>query len=172
MNRRIVTLLPIFGLLVVTPLAGQSCQLCSARDQKAVSSETRRPLRIAVDSVLDFSSLALVSNQGGSAEVDSRSGVRRVSGGILALGGGVLRGAVRVTGEPFARVTVRLPQTLELRTASGAIAIVNRIETDLSPDPTLDAAGTMTFSFGGRISVTDGAAGDFQGRFPVFVDYQ
>lgn len=172
MNRHIMTFLPIFGLIAVTPLAGQSCQLCSARDQTAAASETRRPLRIAVDSILDFSSLALVSNQGGSAEVDSRSGVRRVSGGVLALGGGVLRGAVRVTGEPFARITVRLPQSLELRTSAGAVAIVNRIETDLSPDPTLDAAGSMSFSFGGRISVTEGAAGDFQGRFPVFVDYQ
>jgi Domain of unknown function (DUF4402) len=172
MNRRIVNLLPVFGLLAATPLVGQSCQLCSTPEQKVATSEMRRPLRIAVDSVLDFSSLALVSNQGGSAEVDSRSGVRRVTGGVLALGGGVLRGSVHVTGEPFARVTVRLPLTLELRSSSGTTAFVNRIETDLSPDPTLDAAGTLRFSFGGRISVNDGAAGDFQGRFPVFVDYQ
>lgn len=172
MNRRNWHLLVIFGLLAAPPLAGQSCQLCATGAQKPVLADARRPLRIAVDSNLDFSSLALISNQGGTAEVDSRSGVRRVSGGVLALGGAVLRGSVRVTGEPFARVTVRMPQTLELRTASGGSAFVNRIETDLSPDPTLDASGTLTFSFGGRMTINEAVAGDFQGRFPVFVDYQ
>lgn len=172
MSRRHGDIFLLFGLLVATPLSAQSCQLCASQVQKPADADARRPLRITVDSNLDFSSLALISSQGGTAEVDSHSGARRVSGGVLALGGAVLRGSVRISGEPFARVTVRLPLTLELRTAAGGSAFVSRIETDLSPDPTLDASGTLTFSFGGRISINEGVAGDFQGRFPVSVDYQ
>jgi hypothetical protein len=159
-------------LLVAVPAPAAECQLCAPKDDKADSSTARRALRIEIDSVLDFSSIAIRSQGSGAVEIDSRSGARRVSGGLIGLGGPALRGVARITGEPFARVAVRLPTSLELRSVSGATARISQIETSLSPDPMIGANGELTFSFGGRMSVSEGEAGEFQGRFPISAEYQ
>jgi Domain of unknown function (DUF4402) len=164
-----------FLLLAVAPNApaiARDCQLCRPKDDKAANIVARRALRIEIDSILDFSSVAIRTPGNGAVEIDSRSGARRVSGGLLGLGGPALRGIARVTGEPFARVHVRLPDSLELRAASGAIAKISQIETTLSPDPMIGANGELTFSFGGRMTVNGGEAGEFQGRFPISAEYQ
>lgn len=172
MFRDIVMLCLLLGLLPTPPLPAQSCQLCRQEASIPDRSEARRPLRVEIESALDFSSLVDMSGRGGTAEVDSRSGTRRLSGGMLGLGGAVLRGSVRISGEPFARVVIRMPSTLELRASGGGSSVISQIETDLPADPALDATGKLSFSFGGRMRVNEGASGDFQGRFPVFVDYQ
>lgn len=132
----------------------------------------RRALRIEIDSVLDFSSIAIRTQGSGAVEIDSQSGTRRVSGGLIGLGGPALRGTARITGEPFARIAVRLPTTLELRSISGATARISQIETTLTADPVIGANGELTFSFGGRMTVTEGESGEFQGRFPISAEYQ
>jgi hypothetical protein len=159
-------------LLVSAPVRAADCQLCLPKDSKAEDSSPRRVLRIEIDSVLDFSSVAIRAQGTGAVEIDSRSGTRRLSGGLIGLGGPALRGTARVTGEPFARIQVRLPTSLELRSVSGAIARISQIETTLSPDPVIGANGELTFSFGGRMTVSEGEAGEFQGRFPISAEYQ
>ena len=166
------------GLLlpVATPAYAADCQLCLSKNDpkndKAQNAAPRRVLRIEIDSVLDFSSVAVRTQGSGAVEIDSHSGMRRVSGGLIGLGGPALRGTVRVTGEPFARIAVRLPNSLELRATSGATARISQIETTLSPDPVIGANGELTFSFGGRMTVIDGESGEFQGRFPISAEYQ
>jgi Domain of unknown function (DUF4402) len=165
------------GLLLLTaasnaPAAARDCQLCQPKDDKAAIVITRRQLRIEIDSILDFSSVAIRTQGSGAVDIDSRSGTRRVSGGLIGLGGPALRGTVRITGEPFARVQVRLPDSLELRALSGTTARISQIETTLSPDPMIGANGELSFSFGGRMIVSDGEAGEFQGRFPISAEYQ
>jgi hypothetical protein len=159
-------------LLVAAPAPAADCQLCAPKDDNAASPTARRALRIEIDSVLDFSSVTIRSQSSGAVEIDSRSGARRVSGGLIGLGGPALRGIARITGEPFARVAVRLPTSLELRSVGGGIARISQIETTLSPDPMIGANGELTFSFGGRMSVSEGEAGEFQGRFPISAEYQ
>ena len=160
-------------LLPVAASAGAAdCQLCLPKTDKAERVTPRRVLRIEIDSVLDFSSIAIRTQGSGAVEIDSHSGTRRVSGGLIGLGGPALRGTVRVTGEPFARIAVRLPTALELRAVSGATARISQVETTLSADPVIGANGELTFSFGGRMTVTDGEAGEFQGRFPISAEYQ
>jgi hypothetical protein len=159
-------------LLVAAPSAATECQLCAPKDDEADRPTARRALRIQVESVLDFSSIAIRTQGSGAVEIDSRSGARRVSGGLIGLGGPALRGVARITGEPFARIAIRLPTSLELRSVSGATARISQIETTLSPDPMIGANGELIFSFGGRMSVSDGLAGEFQGRFPISAEYQ
>jgi Domain of unknown function (DUF4402) len=159
-------------LLAVVPAEASDCQLCQPKDDKATSVAARRALRIEIDSVLDFSSVAIRSQASGVIEIDSASGARRVSGGLIGLGGPALRGTVRVMGEPFARIEVRLPTTLELRSVSGATARISQIETTLSSNPVIGASGELSFSFGGRMTVSGGEAGEFQGRFPISAEYQ
>ena len=159
-------------VLMPAPAVAADCQLCQPKDDKAASAAPRQGLRIEIDSVLDFSSIAIRTQGSGAVDIDSHSGARRVSGGLIGLGGPALRGTARIMGEPFAHVQVRLPESLELRAASGATARISQIETTLSPDPVLGANGELTFSFGGRMTVSGGEAGEFQGRFPISAEYQ
>lgn len=159
-------------LLVSVPSSAGTCQLCLPKDETTATPLPRRPLRIDIDSMLDFSSIAIRAKAAGAVEVDSHSGARRVSGGLIGLGGPALRGTARITGEPFARIQVRFPASLELRAPSGAMARISQIETTLSADPVIPANGELKFSFGGRMAVTGDEAGEFQGRFPISVEYQ
>jgi Domain of unknown function (DUF4402) len=150
----------------------RGCQLCQPKPDRTSETVTRRPLRIEIDSALDFSSIAIRTQGSGAIEIDPATGTRRVSGGVIGLGGPALKGTVRVVGEPFAPIEVRFPTTLELRSPGGATARITQIETTLPTNPTLGANGELTFSFGGRMTVSDGEAGEFQGRFPISIDYQ
>lgn len=166
----------LIGLAVMAPsvpaFGAVECQLCSQGDTKSVAAAPRRTLRIEIDSLLDFSTAAHSDAGDGSIEVDARTGLRRVTGGLIGLGGFALRGTVRVTGEPFARVKVDFPRTMAMHSTMGATATISHIETTLSADPTIGADGQLIFSFGARMTVDGGAAGEFNGRFPIVADYQ
>ncbi len=151
--------------------AEAECRLCAP----AATPEARthsRPLDIQVETALDFSRAAHGGETGGSIAVDERSGRRGVSGGLVDLGGIAVRGVVRLTGEPFARVRVSLPRSIMLLSTEGDSAEVIDLRTDLSGDPALDATGHLQFGFGGKMVVVPGAAGDFRGRIPIVADYQ
>jgi hypothetical protein len=158
--------------LSVASADASDCQLCQKKVENSAPKAERRALRIEIDSVLDFSSVAIRNPGAGAVEIDSRTGIRRVSGGLIGLGGPALRGTVRMTGEPFARVRVSLPTVLELRALGGATATISDIETTLSADPMIGANGELLFSFGGRMTVRGGESGEFQGRFPISAEYQ
>lgn len=159
-------------LFAVNQANAADCQLCLPKDRKAESPAPRRVLRIEIESILDFSSIAIRAQGAGAVEIDSNSGTRRVSGGLIGLGGPALRGTARVTGEPFARVQIRVPDSLELRSVSGAVARISQIETTLSANPIIGANGELTFSFGGRMTVNGDEAGEFRGRLPISAEYQ
>ena len=154
------------------PAAAPDCQLCAPKAANTASQAPRKPLHIEIDSTLDFSLAAYREPAGGTIEVDSQTGSRRVTGGLVGLGGPAVRGVVRMTGEPFARIKVDFPATMQLRSPGGATATISDIRTTLSANPVIGANGELVFSFGGRMTVNGGAAGDFQGRFAISADYQ
>jgi hypothetical protein len=158
------------SLLGLPAAAGaQACQLCAA--QPAAQAKPARPLNIDIDTALDFSLAAHTDVGAGSIELDARTGERRFMG-LIGVGGPALRGVVRITGEPFRRVRIELPATIRLNSTMGAKADVTGIRTTLGPDPMIGADGTLTFHFGGRLSVIDDAAGEFHGRVKISADYQ
>ena len=163
----------IAGLWSVVPAAvAADCQLCAVEAPKPVPQVAHRPIQIEIDSALDFSLSAHQESGEGTIEVDSHSGTRRVSGGLIGLGGPAIKGVVRITGDPFARIKIDFPRSLELRSSGGATATISDIRTTLSADPMIGSTGELIFSFGARMTVNGGAAGDFQGRFPISADYQ
>ena len=166
MISRALSVLPL--LMLASPLAAQ-CRLCTPESVTPSRSESR-PLNIDVETVLDFSRAA-GTGVGGSIAIDERTGMRRVAG-LADLGGMAIKGSVRLTGTPFARVRVSLPATVQLRAPDGSSAEAADLRTDLPPDPMLDASGELRFSFGGRLVVTGRAAGEFRGRIPIVADYQ
>jgi Domain of unknown function (DUF4402) len=161
----------LFALLLapVTSATGQ-CRLCDAQPAAAESSESV-PLKIEIESALDFSRLTS-DRSGGSAQIDAQTGARSVSGGILALGGMPFRGTVRLTGAPRRAIRVDLPRRVSLSSSTGGVAEVYDIVTDLPPAPMLGTDGTLGFSFGGRLAVKGQISGTFHGSIQITADYQ
>ncbi len=166
-NGRLFVLL---GLLVPGS-AGAQCRLCSAGAPRVHDAAPARPLSIEIDATLDFSRVAQ-GRGGGSIDIDERSGARAVRGGLVDLGGLALKGSARLSGDPGRHVRVEMPPSIPLTSSEGGRALVTDLRTDLGPDPTLDASGQLSFSFGGRLSVSSGASGDFRGRIAIVADYQ
>lgn len=166
----------VIGLAVIAvsvPAFGAvECQLCSPGNTQSATVSPRRALHIEIESLLDFSTAAQSDAGDGSIEVDARTGLRRVSGGLIAVGGSAVRGTVRVTGEPFARIKVDFPKTMAMHSTMGATATISHIDTTLSANPVIGADGQLIFSFGARMTVDGGAAGEFHGQFPIVVEYQ
>jgi Domain of unknown function (DUF4402) len=150
------------------------CRLCDSRSASVGAAQPTPdvPLRIEVETTLDFSRVAQNGGQGGEVVVDPKDGVRRVSGGLLDMGGMTLNGTARVSGAPNASIRVDLPTRVQLRSSSGGTAEVIDIRTDLTPAPRLDSAGQLVFSFGGRLVVKGSISGSFRGTIPITADYQ
>ena len=165
----------IFAVLAcAVPLSGttavaQACQLCGsvpAKDKAAL-----RPLTVDISATLDFSTAVHTNRGAGSITIDARTGRQQLTG-LIALGGPALVGTVTITGEPFARIIVDLPNSILLNSNLGAVADVTQIRSDLLPHPVIGQDGRLVFTFGGRLTVRDEAAGDFRGRIPITADYE
>lgn len=130
-----------------------------------------RPLTIDVQTSLDLGRAAQ-GNGGGSITLDEVSGARSVSGGLVDLGGMSWKATVRISGEPGRNIRVILPPSIRLSSPDGGSADVTALRSDLPPDPVLDGSGQLSFAFGGRLVVGNGASGDFRGRIVIVADYQ
>ncbi len=165
----------LFALLLGCPsvLAAQ-CQLCPAKPNPVGGTPkvTERPLSVEIEAALDFSRIAMLGTQGGSVIIDVSGGNRHVSGGLRDLGGGLLKGQVRVTGEPNHPIRVILPQRVTLTSSEGGSIDATNLRTDLPSNPSLSSEGILNFAFGGQLNVTHAAAGDYRGRIPITVEYQ
>jgi Domain of unknown function (DUF4402) len=148
------------------------CQLCapSAKPSSEQAAE-RQPIRIDVETALDFSRMTQIAEGEGEVGLEAQSGTRRVSGTLSDLGGLSLRGSVRITGQPLQPVLITLPNRVQLRSSTGSTADVVDIKSNLGPAPSLDANGELRFSFGGRLRVTGRVSGTFHGSIPITADY-
>jgi Domain of unknown function (DUF4402) len=163
--------------LLYFSLAGQAsaqapCQLCAPSDQAERRDQAERtPLRIEIETALDFSRVTQTIPGEGEIALDPASGVRTVKGGLTDLGGMALRGTVRITGQAHQPVLITLPHRVQLRSSTGSVAEVLDIKSDLGPAPSLDGDGQLLFSFGGRLRVTGRVSGVFRGSIPISADY-
>ena len=57
------------------------------------------------------------------------------------------------------------------RSVAGEI-LVDDIASDLPSLPRLDAAGNLSFRFGGRVTIRGDADGQYRGDLPITVEYQ
>lgn len=129
------------------------------------------PLRIEIESGMDFSRSALRGRIDGDALIDPQTGEKIVGPNMIDLGGMAYQGRVRVIGKPMQPVRIDLPATVTLRTAKGAKAELTDFTTDIEGVAVLDASGELTFRFGARISTIEARGGNFRGRIPIRVEY-
>ena len=74
-------------------------------------------------------------------------------------------------GEPGRGVRIDLPRRIELHSLTGGSVVIDDIVSDLPGAPRLDAAGGLTFRFGGRLRVSGDAEGEYRGDMPITVEY-
>jgi Domain of unknown function (DUF4402) len=151
------------------------CRLCEVQPKAVSGGEPNAPenvpLRIEIESALDFSRLTSVQS-GGSVQIDAQTGARSVSGGLVALGGMPFRGTVRLSGAPRRAIRIDMPSRVMLSSSTGGIAEVYDIVTDLPPAPMLGSDGALGFSFGGKLMVKGQISGTFHGAIQITADYQ
>jgi hypothetical protein len=156
------------ALTLAAPAAAQSdCRLCYSDSGRP----GERPLALEIFADLNFARLALTSRDGGSAEVDAASGSKRTGGAVVNLGGMVITGQGRVTGEPLRGVRIDLPQSVPMRAPDGGEAELSGFTTDLPAHPAIGSNGELIFSFGARLVLRGGRSGNYRGRIPITVDY-
>ena len=163
----------LFGLLMllaaVTPPAEAQCRLCSAPTE-APTAETAPPVKLQVDTNLDFDRLVL-ANAGSGSAVLSPDGSRQASGAVLTVGGRAMVGTVTVHGEPGRNVRIGLPGAIILYSLDGGQVRIDSLQSDLAALPRIGANGVLVFHFGGALHVSNNSDGDFRGDFQIDVDY-
>jgi hypothetical protein len=153
-------------------LSGTTLPNAAVAQNSGPGNANNRPLNVQIDSEIDFGVAALDGRSGGSIDMDPVTGERRVTGGLVSVGGNYFSGKARITGTPFARVRIGLPQSIKMNAKHGSKAVVASFSANVPPVVTLDGNGEASFTFAGRFSVESTENGEFQGRFAITADYE
>jgi hypothetical protein len=156
------------GIAPIAPAAAQ-CRLCAAPSTSA-SADSEVPVRLEVDTSLDFDRLVLAGTGAGTASL-APDGTRQTSGTVVSIGGRAMAGTVTVRGEPGRSVRIGLPSSITLFGTSGGQVRIDSIRSDLGALPRIGSNGILTVRFGGELHVDGTLDGDFRGDFAVDVDY-
>lgn len=145
------------------------CRLC-APGEAAIESKPAVPVRLDVETSLDFDKLIQLGTGDGSVEL-APDGSRSISGSIAAIGARAMVGEVVIRGEPGRLVRVDLPDRIELFGRAGGTIRLESIKSNLPQMPRLDGNGRLSFRFGGVLKVSGDVDGEFRGEIPIDVDY-
>ena len=151
------------------PARGQ-CRLCDRPTTAAPSLADAGRISLSIDATLDFDRLVLSGAGQGSATL-LPNGERKASGSVTAMSGRAMVGAVVIRGEAGRAVRVELPSRIQLYTLGGGSISIEDIVSDLPDHPKLDSAGNLWFRFGGRLTLSGEAEGDYRGDVPITVEY-
>ena len=146
------------------------CRLCSADPSEAPNARPAAPLRLQVETRLDFDNI-VVNGNGNAVLALSPGGVARMSGVAIAGGGRAMPGSVQVRGEPGRAVRVEFPRQIQLFGAGTSSIRIDSLTTDLPPFPRIGDDGTLSFRFGGDLRLTGDSDGAYRGSVDIVVDY-
>ncbi|WP_344705687.1 DUF4402 domain-containing protein [Sphingomonas swuensis] len=166
-------LLPLLGLAVslsgATPAAAQ-CRLCSGGESLTAPGDVPTgPVALEVQTSLDFDQVVLTGPAGGTARLTPDGG-RGTSGALEGLTARAMSGEVIIRGEAGRSIRVDLPGRIDLFGNSGTLSI-GHIVSDLPAAPRLDGEGRLRVRFGGELSVSGDAEGQYRGDVPITVEY-
>lgn len=158
---------PLFA--AAGPAAAQ-CRLCTTPTTVRAAEGAKGTIRLEIETGLDFDRLVVLAPGEGSATLRP-DGSSAVSGTIGAIGGRAMVGTAVIRGDPGRAVRIDLPARIDLYSVSGGQIVIDDIASTLPAVPRLDAGGTLTFRFGGRLRVSGDAEGDYRGDVAITVDY-
>jgi hypothetical protein len=154
---------------VPAPAAAQ-CRLCDAPTTIRTEETGKGEVRLEVETSLNFDRLILLGQGEGSA-VLRPDGSTSSTGTISEMSPRAMVGTVTVRGEPGRTLRIDLPRRIVLHSLSGGEVTFDDVASDLPSLPRLDAAGNLTFRFGGRLHVSGDAEGDYRGDLPITAEY-
>lgn len=151
------------------PAAAQ-CRLCSSPTTTPDAKGEGRPIELQIESSLNFDRLVL-SNSGQGTAVIRPDGSSSAQGAVESISARAMVGTVTVDGEPGRAVRIELPRRITLYSLSGGQIVFDDVVSDLPSLPRLDSAGNLRFRFGGRLTISGEAEGDYRGDLPITVEY-
>lgn len=162
----------LFALLAGSASADAQCRLCS-QPSVAVPADTPAggDVDLQIETSLNFDRLIL-SGSGAGAVTIRPDGSSGVEGSVLEAGPRATVGTVLVHGIANRAVRVDIPRRIDLFSVAGGRMTLDDITSDLAAAPHLDAAGNLSFRFGGRLIVSGESDGSYRGDLPITVEYQ
>ena len=151
------------------PAAAQ-CRLCAAPATAPEQQAEAQPMRLEVETRLDFDQLVLTGPGEGSATLRP-DGSRSVTGTVASLSGRAMVGSATIRGEPGRLLRIDLPSRIELFSLSGGRVTIDSVASDLPAVPRLDQSGALTFRFGGRLQISGDAEGEYSGDLSITAEY-
>ena len=162
-------MLPV-GLLLAVPLEAQ-CRLCTQPSATTTEQAPSGDIDLQIETDLTFDRLVL-SGAGEGAATIRPGGASSAEGAVLEAGARATVGSVVVHGQANRPVRVDIPHRVDLYSSAGGRITLLDVSTDLPPSPRLDAAGNLSFRFGGRLVISGSDDGQFRGDLPITVDYE
>jgi hypothetical protein len=151
--------------------ADAQCRLCDQPSTDRPQDGPNADVQLQIETQLNFDRL-IVSGPGEGAATIRPDGSTGAEGAIGEIGPRSMVGTVLVHGDPGRAVRVELPRRIELYSVGGGRMTLEDVTTDLNGTPHLDAAGNLSFRFGGRLIVSGDADGQYRGDLPITVEYQ
>lgn len=159
----------VAGLAATTPLHGQ-CRLCNQPQPEGRADAAAGDVDLQIETSLNFDRLILSGNGQGGAIIRP-TGSNGAEGAVLEVGPRATVGAVAIHGQANRELSIDVPHRVELYSSSGGRISLVDITTDLPGSPRLDAAGNLSFHFGGRLVVSGSDEGQFRGELPISANY-
>jgi hypothetical protein len=157
------------GLKWLAPVAALCIALGTAVPARA---QQGGGLNVTIDSDISFGTAAHDARGGGTIELDPITGARRTTGGLVVVGSTYFTGRARISGRPFARVRIGLPDKITMRARQGNKAVAAVFTASVAPVITLDALGQFSFPFAGSFRADEADNGEFKGNFAITADYE
>jgi type 1 fimbria pilin len=165
------TLCALLAIAIGAAPSHAQCRLCTQPTTADPSEAAGSDVQLQIETSLNFDRLILTG--GGPASVTIRpDGSSSAAGAVTGVGPRAMVGTVLVHGEPNRGLRVDMPRRIELYGPTGTRIIFEDVSTDLPPVPRLDAVGNLSFRFGGRLTFTGDADGQYRGDLPITVEYQ
>jgi hypothetical protein len=146
--------------------------LACASSAGAKDDASPRPLGIELLSDLTFSRVSTKGDGEASQIIDPVTGSSQTQGSAVNLGGYIMVGRVKISGEPGYSVRIGIPAHVRMNSGRGGYADLVDVKTDLSASPKLDIAGNLEFSFGGKVVFSGKQNGRLRGRIPITAEYE
>jgi Domain of unknown function (DUF4402) len=151
--------------------ADAQCRLCDQPSTDRPQDVAGGDVQLQIETNLNFDRLILIGPGQGAATIRP-DGSTEAEGAIGEIGPRAMVGTVLVHGDPGRAVRVELPRRIELYSLGGGRMTLEDVTTDLGGLPRLDAAGNLSFRFGGHLIVSGDADGQYRGDLPITVEYQ
>lgn len=150
--------------------AGAQCRLCAQPATQAPVATPDADVQLQLETTLNFDRLVLSGEGNGAATIRPDGGMGR-EGAVVGVSSRATVGMVTVHGAPNRALRVDMPRRIDLYSLSGGRIILDDVTSDLPSAPRLDAAGNLSFRFGGRLMVTGETDGQYRGDLPITVEY-